>query len=60
MHARKHNLPIDSLKIDFEILNPTIFQRDIYEQHLRNTEEVCYNPQLPLKTIFNPNLFLES
>lgn len=40
MHARKHNLPIDSLKIDFEILNPTILQRDIYEQHLRNTAEV--------------------
>lgn len=40
MHARKHNLPIDSLKIDFEILNPTIFQRDVYEEHLRNTEEV--------------------
>lgn len=31
-HARKHNLPIDSLKIDFEVLEQSPVQQEIYDK----------------------------
>lgn len=39
-HARKHNLPIDSLKIDFQVLDTTIVQADVYAGHCQNVAEV--------------------
>ncbi|CAD7077293.1 unnamed protein product [Hermetia illucens] len=38
-HARKHNLPIDSLKIDFQVLPVTLIQQNIYEKHMKHEEE---------------------
>lgn len=38
-HARKHNLPIDSLLIDYEVLPQTVVQAEVYEGHLRGAKE---------------------
>lgn len=40
-HARKHNLPIDSLLIDFEVLKETVIQGEVYASHMNGESEVC-------------------
>lgn len=39
-HARRHNLPIDSLLIDYEVLPQTIAQGDVYEGHRSGEKDV--------------------
>ena len=39
-HARRYNLPIDSLKIDFQIMPITVVQKRIYDLHLAGAAEV--------------------
>lgn len=39
-HARKHNLPIDSLKIDFQVLKTTVIQSDVFDKRSRGMPEV--------------------
>lgn len=39
-HARLHNLPIDQLKIDFQVLDQTIVQADVYAGHCAKKAEV--------------------
>lgn len=39
-HARRYNLPIDTLKIDFEILDETPIQQEIYEKRQKGIKDV--------------------
>lgn len=39
-HARRYNLPIDSLLIDYEVLPQTIAQGDVYESHRSGMRDV--------------------
>lgn len=41
-HARIHNLPIDSLKIDFQVLDKTIVQAEVYAGHCKSVTEVNF------------------
>jgi dynein heavy chain len=40
-HARNYNLPIDQLKIDFEVIpSVTLDQENIYQSHLKTHTDV--------------------
>lgn len=51
-HARKHNLPIDSLLIDFDVLKETVVQSEVYEAHKNGQKDVSLSEQCVL-TQFN-------
>lgn len=38
-HARKYNIPIDSLKVDFELTNVILIQEDIANIHNSSTKD---------------------
>lgn len=64
-HARRFNLPIDSLRIDFEILSQhTILQSNVYQKHLNvgqeETAEIYSGLEPPDIGIIVHGLFIEA
>lgn len=41
-HARRFNVPIDTLKIDFQILDQTPIQPEIYEKRQKGIMNVSF------------------
>ena len=40
-HARKYNIPIDHLKLDFSAIKVVLNQEDIEAAHRKQNKEVC-------------------
>ncbi len=62
-HARKYSLPIDFLKFDFEILETTLSQKEIFEQRqnqIFNTQELYKKLKIPEDGIYVHGLFIEA
>lgn len=62
MHARKHNLPIDSLLIDYEIFSETVLQSEVYKEHVQGGEADAAFGSLknPFTGIYIHGLFIEA
>lgn len=41
-HSRKYGVPIDSLKVDFELTDVVLLQEDVAEAHAAGTERNAY------------------
>jgi dynein heavy chain, axonemal len=59
-HARRHNIPIDSLKVDFEILEPTIVQSEIAEKRARGEKQLFGELATPGTGVYVHGLFIEA
>ncbi|KAL1130882.1 hypothetical protein AAG570_012123 [Ranatra chinensis] len=62
-HARKYDLPIDQLKIDFKVLDVTITQEDVFQYHQqleRDTKETYKNLDKPEDGVIVHGLFLDA
>uniref|UniRef100_A0A0K8SMG0 Dynein heavy chain C-terminal domain-containing protein n=1 Tax=Lygus hesperus TaxID=30085 RepID=A0A0K8SMG0_LYGHE len=62
-HARKYDLPIDQLKVDFEVRPTTLAQEEIYTQHKEAGKEVleCYKGlRQPEDGVLVHGLFLDA
>lgn len=61
-HSRLYNIPIDSLKIDFEIMPQTILQSELYDKHqmgIKECDESYGNLSYPNEGAYIHGLFIE-
>ncbi|XP_050078309.1 dynein axonemal heavy chain 6 [Anopheles maculipalpis] len=60
-YARKHNIPIDTLRFDFEIMSVTLHQAAIYEERSKKeVNQLFQNLNSPSDGIFIHGLFIEA
>ena len=62
-HARKYNVPIDHLKLDYVVTNQVLNQEDIETAHIKASKEVpevYENLQSPVDGVLAHGLFLDA